>query len=416
MITFGSFAANVVLTWTSWFLIASSFVSLVAIATIRRVQIKKKQLAAKDTNKHAMKNENNNNNGDQDASFRKFSYDVPTKKSFTIRQYNIIVISGIIILVFHCGFVLSHFTINETWIWLLTMIEFQLVFTIISQPQEPQLTYRHFRRHTKAFFEYSVVKRAFLMAKIRVCVYACIISISLFYLYLVIVTIVLLLYLENDFQTLYNENNVSIMKPFLFGINCIFSAYCVIDNILNFKWYYKRVLFCTIVLSFCGLFNFVAMFTIDFYVVALFHLLILASFICIIFGAFFGWFYNYNYNKKTKKKRKLNYNNKNTKITQDEKYKVWTRASATIIGATGVGKTRFLRSLISEKLRLPSFALFKFFVQFCLACFDAACVPFLECANMRCFWNRLVDWKHSTIFAVRFFWNQRSWYGRWHSV
>ena len=239
---------------------------------------------------------------------------------------------------------LSDFTINDIWIWIITMIEFQLVFTIISQPQQPQTTYKHFRENTKAFFKFKFVKkRAFLMAKIRVCVYACTVSISLFYVYSVILTIILLPYLQNGFETLYSESKISLMQPSLFGFNFVFSVYSVIDNVLNFKLYLPSVLFCNVILFFSGSLNFVAMFRVNVYVVALFHLLIFVSFICILFGAFFGWFYNYDLTKKKKKKF--------GKKMKHEKHNIWTRASATVIGATGVGKTRFLRALISEKLR-----------------------------------------------------------------
>ena len=299
MTEFSSDSANNLLTLVSWLLIASIVISFAAMCI---------QVARQSKTQEATKIE-------------------------LFKQYNCLITTGCMIFVFHFGWLILDFDVTEAWIWLLTIVEFQLIFIILSQPQDPKKTYKHFTTNELDMnINMSTNKRAFIMAKLRVFVYVGIVSVSFFYWYFVMIVISFLPYLSNDFEIIYNSDEAQKSSGMenVFYLNSLCSFYSLIDNFVNFKWKSKRLIACNIFLFFSWIINLYASYSVQFAAAFMFHVLIFVSFIFIVIGTFWGWFQD------------RSDDNKNDKL-------VWKRASATVIGASGVGKTRFLRGLISQR-------------------------------------------------------------------
>ena len=239
-------------------------------------------------------------------------------------RYYALLSTGFMILIFHCGWIILSFEVAQVWLWLLTMVEYQLMLVVLAQPPAPTGTYKHYNNNN------TMRNGALFMAKIRVFVYVGIISTSLFFWYFVLIVISLLPYISNNFTILYNsdETHNSSLMQYLFYLNSIFSLYSLFDNIINFKFKGNiKMITCNIFLFGSCIINLYASYSVGLKVILVFHSLILCGFIFIALGTFLGWARN----------------------TQKSKNNIWKRASATVIGASGVGKTRFLRALISQR-------------------------------------------------------------------
>ena len=309
-------SATNLLSFVSWLLVASVLLSI-AVVLIKQIS-------------HSRKRDVNESQNGKNK-----------RKGTPWKRYYCLFSTGIMIFLFHVGWIMLDFDVTNAWIWLLTMVEFQLVFIILSPPQAPDTTYKHYNNKNKN----NITKRASIMAKIRVFVYVGIITISLFYWYFVIIIISFLPYLSNDFQILYNNDQAqdSSLMQNLFYLNSLFSFYSLIDNIVNFKIGKNISGICCNIFLFCSLIiNLYGSYSVQSYVLLMFHIIILFSFIIIVVGTFLGWFDNI---KKQAARAQGQGQTTNTTDNGD----IWKRASATVIGASGVGKTRFLRALISQR-------------------------------------------------------------------